>query len=154
MKILFIAAIALASAALAQEDSLPPLARGVELVDEHGNPETGLVDPFAKPARPAAEEEQDPGLMRTGLGEIPGGFKILGISIPAEGGARAALVQPGAGSDPVLVHEGDLVRIDRPGAKDDAERFVFYVNVKKIEPGYIEIYHNKKRPDESVRLNW
>ena len=106
------------------------------------------------------------------------GRKPIGVSLQSDFACQAA-----------VIHEGDLVRVDRvgggrgmvrkavrravrvarasaaagrrrAGASDDAEleeqlrKFVFYVNVKHIEPTYIEVYHNKKRPDETIRLNW
>lgn len=125
--------------------------------------------------------------MRTTMGEISSEFRILAITIPADTNTpRTALIQFYTADEPILVHEGDLVRVDRLGAKDrrgragnvalqrrrmarpsqvsrssaDADleeqlsKFVFYVNVKHIESTYIEVYHNKKRPDETIRLNW
>ena len=41
-----------------------------------------------------------------------------------------------------------------PVAEEQLRKYVFYLNVKHIEPTYIEVYHNKKRPDETIRLNW
>ncbi|MBQ6135835.1 MAG: hypothetical protein IJI73_00510, partial [Kiritimatiellae bacterium] len=38
--------------------------------------------------------------------------------------------------------------------EEQLRKFVFYMNVKHIEPTFIEVYHNKKRPDETIRLNW
>ena len=171
---------------------LPPLLRPVTLRDCDGNAETGLVDPFRRRGEDesASSGQVEDGLMRTTMGEISSEFKILAISIPTDTNTpRSALIQFYTADDPVLIHEGDLVRVDRvgggrgmvrkavrravrvarasaaagrrrAGASDDAEleeqlrKFVFYVNVKHIEPTYIEVYHNKKRPDETIRLNW
>lgn len=169
--------------------NLPPLLRPVTLKDDDGNAEVGLVDPF----RRRSDEEGtssvpgEDGLMRTTMGEISSEFRILAITIPADTNTpRTALIQFYTADEPILVHEGDLVRVDRLGAKDrrgragnvalqrgrmarpsqvsrssaDADleeqlrKFVFYVNVKHIESTYIEVYHNKKRPDETIRLNW
>ena len=46
---------------------------------------------------------------------------------------------------------GGLADLD---LEEQLKKYVFYVNVKHIEPTYIEVYHNKKRPDETIRLNW
>lgn len=43
---------------------------------------------------------------------------------------------------------------NRSDLDEQLRKFVFYVNVKRIEPTFIEVYHNKKRPDETIRLNW
>lgn len=163
----------------------PELLKPVELRDASGEPERGLVDPFR---RRGGEDDAENGrggdvLMRTTMGEISSEFRILAITIPAGTNTfRTALIQLHNADEPILVHEGDLVRVDRTrsgkGARKavprrtaqkpaprapmqgDAEledqlgKFVFYLNVKRIEPAYIEVYHNKKRPDETIRLNW
>ncbi len=196
--VLLQAAWSVTSAALGAETNvnctveLPPLLRPVTLRDCDGNAETGLVDPFRRRGEDesASSGQGEDGLMRTTMGEISSEFKILAISIPTDTNTpRSALIQFYTANDPVLIHEGDLVRVDRvgggrgmvrkavrravrvarasaaagrrrAGASDDAEleeqlrKFVFYVNVKHIEPTYIEVYHNKKRPDETIRLNW
>ncbi len=186
------------SLAAAAVTNLPPLLRPVTLKDDDGNAEVGLVDPF----RRRSDEESvssvpgEDGLMRTTMGEISSEFRILAITIPADTNTPpTALIQFYTADEPILVHEGDLVRVDRlgasgrrgragqngrvaiPGGRNVARRagvrssqvsqsavdvdleeqlrkFVFYVNVKHIEPTYIEVYHNKKRPDETIRLNW
>ena len=131
---------------------------------------------FTADADGTAPEPDGDGLMRTTMGEISSEFRILAITVPQDTNTpRAALIQFHNADDPILVHEGDLVRVDRlggkngraqaslrrvkrPGAASDLEeqlrKFVFYVNVKHIEPSFIEVYHNKKRPDETIRLNW
>lgn len=169
--------------------NLPPLLRPVTLKDDDGNAEVGLVDPFRRRSdeEGASSVPGEDGLMRTTMGEISSEFRILAITIPADTNTpRTALIQFYTADEPILVHEGDLVRVDRLGAKDrrgrarnvalqrgrmarpsqvsrssaDADleeqlsKFVFYVNVKYIESTYIEVYHNKKRPDETIRLNW
>lgn len=169
--------------------NLPPLLRPVTLKDDDGNAEVGLVDPFRRRSdeEGASSVPGEDGLMRTTMGEISSEFRILAITIPADTNTpRTALIQFYTADEPILVHEGDLVRVDRLGAKDrrgragnvalqrrrmarpsqvsrssadsDLEeqlrKFVFYVNVKHIESTYIEVYHNKKRPDETIRLNW
>ena len=158
---------------------LPPLVRPVTLRDAAGNAENDLIDPFRRRGGDAdgtAPEPDGDGLMRTTMGEISSEFRILAITVPQDTNTpRAALIQFHNADDPILVHEGDLVRVDRlggkngraqaslrrvkrPGAASDLEeqlrKFVFYVNVKHIEPSFIEVYHNKKRPDETIRLNW
>lgn len=185
---------------------LPPLLRPVTLRDDAGNAELGLVDPFRRRGDDdgASSVPGEDGLMRTTMGEISSEFRILAITIPADTNTpRTALIQFHAADEPILVHEGDLVRVDRLAAKDSRVRtgraalqrgrmaqgaragapggrgagrtgaspaqrrnavdahleeqlrkFVFYVNVKHIEATYIEVYHNKKRPDETIRLNW
>ena len=169
--------------------NFPPLLRPVTLKDDDGNAEVGLVDPFRRRSdeEGASSVPGEDGLMRTMMGEISSEFRILAITIPADTNTpRTALIQFYTADEPIIVHEGDLVRVDRLGAKDrrgragnvalqrgrmarpsqvsrssaDADleeqlrKFVFYVNVKHIESTYIEVYHNKKRPDETIRLNW
>ncbi len=184
-------------------NAVPALLRPVTLVDAEGKAETGFVDPFRRRGDDGdggvASEPDEDGLMRTTMGEISSEFRILAITIPQDTNTpRAALIQFHDADEPVLVHQGDLVRVDRSGARGrfgaakgkrprpaaggnaarqrkaaaanataaamrgnaDAEleeqlrKFVFYVNVKNIEPTFIEVYHNKKRPDETIRLNW
>ena len=183
--------------------NLPPLLRPVTLQDEDGRAEQSLVDPFRRrSADDAVGEDAEPGedgLMRTTMGEISSEFRILAITIPADTNTpRTALIQFYTADEPILVHEGDLVRVDRLGThgrngraalhrvrtgqtgraavsggrngragarpshggladldlEEQLKKYVFYVNVKHIEPTYIEVYHNKKRPDETIRLNW
>ena len=183
--------------------NLPPLLRPVTLQDEDGRAEQSLVDPFRRrSADDAVGEDAEPGedgLMRTTMGEISSEFRILAITIPADTNTpRTALIQFYTADEPILVHEGDLVRVDRLGThgrngraalhrvrtgqtgraavsggrngragarpshggladldlEEQLKKYVFYVNVKHIEPMYIEVYHNKKRPDETIRLNW
>ena len=164
------------------------LLRPVTLKDENGKPEMDLVDPFRRQgaddgAGESAEPSED-GLLRTSLGEISSEFRILAITVPADTNAtRTALIQFYTSDEPVLVHEGDLVRVDRLGAnrragkssqrrartaanvagaggladldlEEQLKKYVFYVNVKHIDSTFIEVYHNKKRPDETIRLNW
>ncbi|MGN0832244.1 MAG: hypothetical protein ACI4RD_01180 [Kiritimatiellia bacterium] len=210
-----VACLALAGAAAGGEgaatNGVPPaLLRPVTLRDPDGNAEVDLVDPFRRRGDGdeggASAATGEDGLMRTTMGEISSEFRILAITIPQDTNTpRAALIQFYHADEPILVHEGDLVRVDRPGANgrgrtgraallrgragqngrsassrgpggrtvpartaavaakptsQDAEleeqlrKFVFYVNVKHIEPMFIEVYHNKKRPDETIRLNW
>ena len=183
--------------------NLPPLLRPVTLKDDDGRAEQSLVDPFRRRgADDAIGEDAEPGedgLMRTTMGEISSEFRILAITIPQDTNTpRTALIQFYSSDEPILVHEGDLVRVDRLGAhgrngraaprrvrtgqtgraavpggrngragarpshggladldlEDQLKKYVFYLNVKHIEPTYIEVYHNKKRPDETIRLNW
>ena len=169
--------------------NFPPLLRPVTLKDDDGNAEVGLVDPFRRRSdeEGASSVPGEDGLMRTTMGEISSEFRILAITIPADTNTpRTALIQFYTADEPIIVREGDLVRVDRLGAKNrrgragnvalqrgrmarpsqvsrssaDADleeqlrKFVFYVNVKHIESTYIEVYHNKKRPDETIRLNW
>ena len=183
--------------------NLPPLLQPVTLKDDNGQFEQNLVDPFRRSgADDAAGEYAEPwedGLMRTTMGEISSEFRILAITIPQDTNTpRPALIQFYTSDEPILIHEGDLVRVDRLGAhgrtrrapprrgrtgqagraavsggrngragarpshggladldlEDQLKKYVFYLNVKHIEPTYIEVYHNKKRPDETIRLNW
>ncbi len=188
--------------------NLPPLFQPVVLKDADGNAELDLVDPFRRRGadeEASAEATAEDGLMRTTMGEISSEFRILAITIPQDTNTpRAALIQFHDADEPILVHEGDLVRVDRTGAagrgragkpsrprasanarnslqrgqsgraasarpqfpvspkpagqdadlEEQLKKFVFYVNVKHIEPTFIEVYHNKKRPDETIRLNW
>lgn len=141
------------------------------LRDAEGNPEVGLVNPFT----PRAEGAADPGLgesglTRTSLGDLPADFRILGIAIPEGEGARpSALIRMGGDEEPTLVHEGDQVRVSRDpsgvrrraagrrGAAPEpsaADRYTFYLYVKTISPTYLEVYHSKKRPDETLILRW
>ena len=182
--------------------NVPPLLRPVTLTDDDGRAEQSLVDPFRRRgADDAIGEDAEPGedgLMRTTMGEISSEFRILAITIPQDTNTpRTALIQFYSSDEPILVHEGDLVRVDRLGAhgrkgraaprrgrtgqngraiaprpqqrssssaraggladldlEEQLRKYVFYLNVKHIEPTYIEVYHNKKRPDETIRLNW
>lgn len=196
--------------------NMPPLLRPVTLKDGDGRAEQSLVDPFRRRgADDAIGEDAEPGedgLMRTTMGEISSEFRILAITIPQDTNTpHTALIQFYSSDEPILVHEGDLVRVDRLGAhgrngraaprrgrtgqagraavpggrtgqagraavsggrngragarpshggladldlEDQLKKYVFYLNVKHIEPTYIEVYHNKKRPDETIRLNW
>lgn len=185
-----------ASVPVQETARLPALLQPVTLKDANGTAESGFVDPF----RRRGEDGDGPGfgpgedgLMRTTMGEISSEFRILAITIPQDTNTpRAALIQFHYADEPILVQEGDLVRVDRLGADgrgrrakkafprgrtntggkaavlggraapsgkgvdldEQLRKFVFYVNVKKIEPTFIEVYHNKKRPDETIRLNW
>ena len=189
-------------AASSTATNLPPLLRPVTLKDDDGRAEQSLVDPFRRRgADDAIGEDAEPGedgLMRTTMGEISSEFRILAITIPQDTNTpRTALIQFYSSDEPILVHEGDLVRVDRLGThgrngraaprrvrtaingravaprppqrsapsarkgsladldlEDQLKKYVFYLNVKHIEPTYIEVYHNKKRPDETIRLNW
>lgn len=178
----------------AATNALPALLRPVTLRDDAGNAESGFIDPFRRRGADGDGGTAGPGeegLMRTTMGEISSEFRILAITIPQDTNTpRAALIQFYNADEPILVHEGDLVRVDRlgadgrghrgkkvfsrgrtgPGGKavvlggraaqnrsdldEQLRKFVFYVNVKRIEPTFIEVYHNKKRPDETIRLNW
>ena len=162
-------------------EGLTALVKGVSLADESGAPEQDLVDPFQRRTAEdaaAGDRRAEDGLMRTTMGEISPEFKILAITIPDDGARpRTALIQFYDSDEPIVIHEGDLVRVDRQGVansrgrsrasmrsqrastqaqelEEELSKFVFYLNVKHIEPTYIEVYHNKKRPDETIRLNW
>ena len=63
---------------------------------------------------------------------------------------RAVAPRPPQRSAP-SARKGSLADLD---LEDQLKKYVFYLNVKHIEPTYIEVYHNKKRPDETIRLNW
>lgn len=180
-KIISALAAIFAGTLFAEEELVKP----VTLKDAEGNPESGLVDPFSRRGTDgggSSAVDGEDGLMRTTMGGLSEDFRILAITIPAETNMpRLALIELGSSKEPVLVREGDLVRVDRSARADrkrgrstkrpvkrnagtkretglsldeQLERFVFYVNIKRIEPTYIEVYHNKKRPDETIRLSW
>ncbi len=181
----------------------PALLQPRTLTKADGKPELDLVDPFRRRSDNADVDGKvvpgEDGLMRTTMGEISSEFRILAITIPQDTNTpRSALIQFYSSDEPILVHEGDLVRVDRLGmansrnyysnarnrnrrrnaarvtsaknrqagrpqnsnklgnmdVEEELKNFVFYVNVKNIEPTFIEAYHNKKRPDETIRLNW
>ena len=101
--------------------NVPPLLRPVTLKDDDGRAEQSLVDPFRRRgADDAIGEDAEPGedgLMRTTMGEISSEFRILAITIPQDTNTpRTALIQFYSSDEPILVHEGDLVRVDRLGA--------------------------------------
>ena len=66
-------------------------------------------------------------------------------SAGAKGRGRIARTRPRT-ARPFQSQDADL--------EEQLKKFVFYVNVKHIEATFIEVYHNKKRPDETIRLNW
>ncbi len=130
-----------------------------------GSPETGLIDPFVPRTAEAGDPEMPgTGLVRTALGDLPADFRILAIVIPEREDAKpAALIRMSESEDPTLVHEGDQVRVLRdtgprrgtarkPSPADD--RYTFYLYVKTIAPSYLEVYHAKNRPDETLILRW
>lgn len=155
-----------------------PLAPPQTLKTAEGRPETGLVDPFVR--RPLdAEGVSEDGLLRTGLGELSTEFRILAIVMPADTNqVPTALLQMNNQTEPVLVHPDDIVMVDRAvgasGTRTRAPRavrrgaasaktstmeeklkdYVFYLHVKSITANYLEVYHNKKRPEETILLNW
>ena len=107
--------------------NLPPLLQPVTLKDDNGQFEQNLVDPFRRSgADDAAGEYAEPGedgLMRTTMGEISSEFRILAITIPQDTNTpRTALIQFYTSDEPILVHEGDLVRVDRLGAHGRTRR--------------------------------
>lgn len=156
----------LALAPLAPLGAALPLSEPPQpLRDADGNPETGLVDPFT----PRSGDAGDPdlagtGLVRTALGDLPAGFRILAIAVPEDDGAApSALIRMSEEDEPTLVREGDQVRVLRDGGRKQAasrtaaaseDRYTFYLYVKTIAPTYLEIYHAKNRPDETLILRW
>lgn len=171
-----------------QSGGEPLLLKPVALHGEDGKTPLRLVDPFRRRSESDVfqpTESGEDGYLRTTMGSLSKDFKILGIVLASDTNALdCALIQLENADDPVLVHEGDLVRVDRSGSgsvrrggvvrkgaksqgrerkrsgsaivdlDEELEKFVFYVNIKTIEPTYIEVYHNKKRPDETIRLSW
>lgn len=156
----------LALAPLAPLGAALPLSEPPQpLRDADGNPETGLVDPFT----PRSGDAGDPdlagtGLVRTALGDLPAGFRILAIAVPeGDGAAPSALIRMSDEDEPTLVREGDQVRVLRDGGRKRGsarsaaaaeDRYTFYLYVKTIAPTYLEIYHAKNRPDETLILRW
>ena len=162
----------------------PPAAPSAEppqtLRDANGAPETDLVDPFKRRVSLESDEDGPDGLLRTSFGEISDEFRILSIIVPQDTNTPPmALIKLNARSEPQLVRPNDLVRIDRgsilgvarapavrraaaarpAGALTSAEletldRYTFYLRVKEIQQTYIEVFHNKKRPDETIILSW
>ena len=133
-----------------------------------GEPEFGLVDPFSRGPREAADasvESGDPSLLRTTMGQMDEGFRILAIAVPEKTGKSSALIQLDKAGEPTLVHEGDLVRIDRKkdaryryqkksAVEEALDRYTFYIHIKKISATGLEVYYNKKRPDDTIILRW
>ncbi len=65
----------------------------------------------------------------------------------ASANGRAASPRPSAAASSKPAYQNDDL-------EEQLRKFVFYVNVKHIDSTFIEVYHNKKRPDETIRLNW
>jgi hypothetical protein len=145
------------------------------LIDNKGNPELDLVDPFQRSFL-AGDSGELPGFTSTSLGDMPSGIKVLAIVIPENKEKSAiALVKLPYSGQPYLVKEGDLVRINKnPDTKRKSSRnrsgrnkkkesdfslmalktlqtFDFYLFIKKIHPTYIEAYQ-KKRPNQIINL--
>ena len=137
------------------------------LRSDNGLSEFGLIDPFRRgddraPAEPTTTT--DSSLQRTSMGELSDGFRILTIIVPKRTDQRkpTALIQLEKNADPILVQEGDLVRIER--RKSDKknktavelalERYTFYIHIKKITATGLEIFYNKQRPDDTLILRW
>ncbi len=148
---------------------LIPLAKPPQnLMDEFGNVELDLIDPFQRSAGDRVVTDSD-GFSFTSRGEVSDEFRILGIVIP-ENEARkpVALIQLTSDSDPYLVRVGDLIRISqkkpdvrmisrydpaRSSTMSALETYAFYLHIKDIQPTYIEAYQ-KKKPNETIYLRW
>jgi hypothetical protein len=146
------------------------------LRDASGAPELDLIDPFQRRAGNGLGEENAAGLSRTSFGDIPDEFRILSIVILQDTNTPPmALIKLNSRAEPNLVRPGDLVRIDRdavavasrgkrkapaPAAALSADalealnRYTFYLNVKDIQPTYIEVFHNKQSPEDTIILSW
>lgn len=166
----------------APEESLPEIALvdpPLTLRDEDGKPEANLMDPFAAHT---GSESSNGTMQRTSLGDLSSEFQILSIVVPTDPSRPPlALIRLHSQEEPTLVHPGDLIRIEQspnattkrtarlskrqrvPGAESAAtsdavqtmlDRFTFYLYVKDIKPTYLEVYRNKKQPDETIILSW
>lgn len=146
-----------------------------DLIGEDGKVELDLIDPFQRGSAAAREEVDEQGMSATSLGEISEEFRILAIVIPEdEFRAPMALIRLRNESNPQVVRVGDLVQINRrapdsrgrarPGtpqaqpsfaesALNALENFSFYLQIKDIQPTYIEAYQ-KKSPNETIILRW
>lgn len=147
-----------------------------DLRDEQGLPEKDLINPFRNRNEQMSDDKSldNNGLQRTSLGEVSEDFRILAIAIPADPKQKPmALIRLSESSDPTLVHPGDLVRSNIPsqnakntrrrntssqnalGADVQAlmNRYTFYLHIKDIQPTFLELYHNKKRPDETTIIS-
>ena len=152
---------------------IPLAAPPQRLRDAAGQPETDLVDPFQRRSTIPQGEGAMPGMSRTSFGEISDEFRILSIIIPQNTNTLPmALIKLHSNTEPQLVRPGDLVRINRTAAPAGArggrrpaaaplpdtlsalQRYTFYLYVKEIHATYIEVYQNKKSPDETIILSW
>jgi len=147
-----------------------------DLIDEDGNVELDLVDPFQRGTSRKSQERESEGLSSTSLGEISDEFRILAIMIPAdETREPIALIRMEADASPQMVVKDDLIQIkrrspdrsasnrtrsgagDQPSFAESAlnalEDYSFYLHIKEIHPTYIEAYQ-KKSPNESIILRW
>jgi hypothetical protein len=158
------------------EPAIPLTEPPQKLRDASGEPETDLIDPFQRRTGRDAEDDTASGLLRTSFGEISEEFRILSIIVPQDTNTLPmALIKLHNRAEPHLIRPGDLVRIDRgtvmntarggkrpavpaastlAGVLSALERYTFYLYVKEIQPTYIEVYHNKKSPDETIILSW
>lgn len=148
-----------------------------KLRDASGAPETDLIDPFQKrTGRDTEEDNTAGGLLRTSFGEVSDEFRILSIVVAQDTNILPmALIKLHTQAEPHLIRPGDLVRIDRGTANKGTarggravtpasslsanalaalDRYTFYLYVKEIQPTYIEVYRNKKSPDETIILSW
>lgn len=174
MKRFILTGIICCGVALLQAETGELLAPPQPLRDAEGRAEIGLIDPFSRPADRAPAADAGEGMMRTSLGEISSDFKILGIVIPDDPARQPSAVLRMTGeADPMIVYPGDIVRVEnarlnqtgrrnvarfRRGERDPLDEqlkdFVFYLHIKAIHPTSLEVFHNKKRPDETIILNW
>lgn len=159
------------------EPAIPLAEPPQTLRDADGEPETDLIDPFQRRTEGVGGEENESGLSRTSIGEISDEFRILSIIVPQNTNTLPmALIKLHTRAEPHLIRPGDLVRVDRntalrsvkssrslvsssPSLKPEdvlksLEQYTFYLNVKEIHPTYIEVFHNKKSPDETIILSW
>lgn len=173
MKRFILTGIVVCGVALLQAGTDELLAPPQPLRDATGRAEVGLVDPFSRPADRTVTSTGDEGMMRTSLGEISSDFKILGIVIPSDPNLQpSAVLRMTGDAEPLIVHPGDIVRVEnsradatnrrfarlrrekRDSLDEQLKDFVFYLHIKAIHPTALEVFHNKKRPDETIILNW
>lgn len=165
MRTLLLTAALLCLGASVASAAIPLVDPPQTLKDADGNPEIGLVDPFTPRSEGAVEELGEAGLVRTSLGDLPAEFRLLAIVIPeGEDKKPSALIRMSDDEAPTLVQEGDQIRVikgdkktrraPRAKAAEEDDRFIFYLYVKTIAPTYLEVYHSKKRPDETLILSW
>lgn len=158
---------------VAQEPEIPLTEPPQTLMNENGEYELDLVDPFQRGAAKAAEEATE-GLSSTSLGEISEDFQILAIIIPEdETRLPKALIRTESEAAPQTVTVGDLVQINRrkpeartpvrgrasaqptfsESALNALESYSFYLHIKEIHPTHIEAFQ-KKSPNESIILRY
>ncbi len=163
------APVAQASAKVSQKNKpepVPLVQPPQTLLDAEGNPELELINPFAKGRSREVETDGSMGrLQRTTLGEVSNDFALLAIVVPEDDTVEPmALIRQNQDAGPILVRPGDLIRTREPTkrgnrwgrSKEELAReklkgnFTFYLYIKNILPTHLEVYHNKKNPNETT----